>query len=241
MSVVAVTFDFLDPAPRGAVGAAARVYTALQQAIVRGELKPGAELDRVGIADRMGVSRFPVGEAFSRLKAEGLVDIFPRWTTKVSLIRLKDVRENIFIRRSLETETVRQIAKSLRSDTIESLKRNLKYARTATDTGDREGFYQFDLDFHALLFSELGFERVQSVSETARLGLERVRRLSLSRRRQEDTLNEHQAIVDALVSRNGGEAARAMGQHLDSVMAGLEQLAVSTPEMFADIGRAEPA
>mgnify|MGYP000542195349 CR=1 FL=1 len=72
MPVAAVTYDFLSPGRVAAGGATARVHAALREAIVQLDLKPGEFLDQQAIAARMGVSRFPVGEAMNRLAAEGL-------------------------------------------------------------------------------------------------------------------------------------------------------------------------
>src|SRR3954462_7955428 len=45
--------------------------------IMGGELRPGARLGEVELAERLGVSRTPVREALSRLAAEGLVELVP--------------------------------------------------------------------------------------------------------------------------------------------------------------------
>ena len=70
MPVAAVTYDFLSPGRPAAKGATARVHAALREAIVQLDLKPGEFLDKQAIAARMGVSRFPVGEAMNRATGE---------------------------------------------------------------------------------------------------------------------------------------------------------------------------
>jgi DNA-binding GntR family transcriptional regulator len=76
---------------------------------------------------------------------------------------------------------------------------------------------------------------VKAFAETARLGLDRVRRLLNSRRRQEFTLQEHQAILEEIQQRNANAAASAMGAHLDAVMKELETFAAANAELFADL------
>ena len=107
MSASQVTYDFLNPV-RGAArsGATARVYLCLREAIVGLDLKPGEFLDKQAIAARMGVSRFPVGEAMSRLAAEGLVDVIPQSGSRVARIKISDARENMFLRRALVASTL---------------------------------------------------------------------------------------------------------------------------------------
>lgn len=235
MPVAAVTYDFLSPGRVAARGATGQVHAALREAIVQLDLKPGEFLDKQAIATRMGVSRFPVGEAMNRLAAEGLVDIIPQSGSRVSLIKISDTRENMFLRRALEVETVRRLAPLAEPALIEQLTSNLRYQRAAIEAQDLKGFHGFDLAFHALLQDHLGFERVRNATETARLGLDRVRRLLNTRRLLDLTLAEHEAIVMALDARDGDGAARAMYGHLDAVMAELETFARERPELFADL------
>ena len=235
MPVADVTYDFLIPGRTAAKGATARVYAALREAIVQLDLRPGEHLDKLAIAARMGVSRFPVGEAMNRLAAEGLVDIIPQSGSRVALIKISDTRENMFLRRALEVETVRRLAGTASPTLIDQLGSNLRYQRAAIEAQDLKGFHGFDLAFHALLQDHLGFERVRTATETARLGLDRVRQLLNTRRRLELTLTEHSKIVTALEAHDGEAAAKAMYGHLDAVMAELETFARERPELFADL------
>ncbi len=197
------------------------------------DLKPGEFLDKQAIAARLGVSRFPVGEAMNRLAAEGLVDIIPQSGSRVALIKISDARENMFFRRALEVETVRTVTAS--PTLLDQLRSNLRYQKAAIDAQDLKGFHGFDLAFHAALQDQLGYERVRSATETARLGLDRVRRLLNTRRRLELTLAEHEAVVTALEAGDGEAAGRAMHRHLDAVLAELESFAMDRPELFADL------
>lgn len=236
MSVAAVTYDFLGlskAATKG--GATTRVHSALREAIVQLDLKPGELIDKQAIAARLGVSRFPVGEAMNRLAAEGLVDIIPQSGSRVALIKISDARENMFLRRALETETVRRIARDAGPQLLDQLLSNIRYQEAAAETHDLNGFHAFDLAFHAALFDRLGFERVRTAAETARLGLDRVRRLLNTRRRLENTLEEHRAIAGAIAAQDGDAAADAMSRHLNAVLAELEAFAKERPELFADL------
>lgn len=236
MSVAGVTYDFLSVGghpPKA--GATARVHAALREAIVLLDLRPGEILDKQAIANKLGVSRFPVGEALNRLAAEGLVDIIPQSGSRVALIKISDARENMFLRRALEIETVRRVAATASAALIEQLHGNLRYQQAAIDSGDQNGFHGFDLVFHAMLLDHLGFERVRLAIETARLNLDRVRRLLNTRRRLELTLNEHRAIVAAVEARDGSAGARTMNEHLEAVLAELESFAQDRPELFADL------
>jgi DNA-binding GntR family transcriptional regulator len=211
-----------------------RVQALLREAIVSGELPPGADIDKQAVCERLSVSRFPVSEALARLQSEGLVEIQPQRGTRVTRIRLNDVRQSTFIRRALEAQTVRALAQRRDAALIEALERNLRYQAAAVSAGDRIGFHQLDLEFHQTLVDALGFARVRLAVEQARASLDRVRRLLASPRRHAVTFSEHERIVEALRSADADAAARAMDAHLDAVVTELEAFALTAPSIFED-------
>jgi len=229
------TYDFLESvkAPQRG-GATARVVDALREAIASLELPPGAYLDKTALCERLGVSRFPVSEALSRLQAEGLVQIQPQRGSVVTLIRLADARENMFLRRSLEVEAVRTLAPSADADLHARLRRNLAAQDVALAADDRAGFHRLDLAFHETLLDAIGFCKVKQAVESARIGLDRIRRILTSPDIAAATRNEHERIVEAIESGNGERAADAMRAHLDAVMIRLMNLAEKQPQLFTD-------
>ena len=235
MAAKAKTYDFLESvkAPQRG-GATARVVEALREAITSLELPPGAVLDKSALCERLGVSRFPVSEALSRLQAEGLVQIQPQRGTIVSLIRLADARENMFLRRSLEVEAVRTLAPMVTKDFCVRLRRNLDDQTKALTADDRSAFHSLDLAFHDMLLDAVGFHKVKQTVESARIGLDRIRRILTSPDIAAVTRNEHERIVAAIESGNGGKAADAMRAHLDAVMVRLMNLAEKQPQLFTD-------
>jgi DNA-binding GntR family transcriptional regulator len=224
----------VSPARPSAGGATDRIVETLREAIVTLELRPGTVLDKTTLTTRFGVSRFPVAEALNRLKAEGLVDIRPQSGSTVSLIRLADVRENMFLRRALEAETAALLAESNDPALIAELRRNLRYQNVAVDADDRPGFHRLDLSFHDLLIGAARFPRVRAMVENARLALDRVRRLLASPRRHVVTYQEHVAIVDAIEAGRAEAARAAMLAHIEAVMVELEAFSQTHPQVFAD-------
>jgi DNA-binding GntR family transcriptional regulator len=215
-------------------GATERVVDALREAIVTLELAPGAALDKAELTTRFGVSRFPISEALNRLKVEGLVDIRPQSGSSVSLIRLADVRETMFLRRALEADVAALLAQRCDAALVADLERSLRYQKAAHEAEDRPGFHRLDLDFHDLMVAACGYPRVRALVESARMALDRARRLLQSPRRHADTYAEHCAVVAAIRAGDPGEASAAMRRHIDSVMTELEQFAKDNPAVFAD-------
>ena len=235
------TYDFLDSVKtpqRG--GATARVVEALREAIASLELPPGAFLDKAALCARLGVSRFPVSEALSRLQVEGLVQIQPQRGSIVSLIRLADARESMFLRRALEVEAVRTLAPIATADLRASLRKNLGQQAVALAAYDRPAFHALDLDFHEMILDALGFYKVKQTAEYARISLDRIRRILTSPDIAAATRNEHQRIVEAIETGDGEKAANAMRAHLDAVMVRLMALAQKQPNLFTDWPEVKP-
>lgn len=215
-------------------GATQRVTDALRTAIVSLAFEPGYALDKKQLCERLGVSRFPVSEALSRLHAEGLVEIQPQRGTMVSLIRLADARENMFLRQAIETQAVRLLAATIDSEILAALRTNIAEQHKAAEADDVDSFQDLDKAFHGILLSALGFPRAKATAEAARSALDRVRRLTATPDRISETMVEHERIVEALANRDAEEAANAMFDHLDTVMAKITSCARREPELFSD-------
>lgn len=217
-------------------GTTEHVQAILRDAIVSSELPPGAAINKHVICERLGVSRFPVSEALGRLQGEGLVEILPQRGTRVTRIRLADVRESMFIRSSLEAGSVRELAPKATPALVAELDRNLRYQKAAEDANDRRGFHALDLEFHEILISALNYPRAKVMIESARASLDRVRRILQSPRRHALTLSEHLRIYEAIKAGDGEEAGRAMMAHLGGVIAELTEFAAANPDIFDDVG-----
>ena len=89
------------------------VTTALRDAILSGELRPGERLLQEQLADQLRVSRIPLRDALRRLEAEGLVRIGPRRGAEVASLSRDDVIEVYDIRISLEPELMRRAVTAL--------------------------------------------------------------------------------------------------------------------------------
>src|SRR5690554_1988711 len=128
--------------------AAPQLYELLRQKIISLELAPGTVLSRAELAVEFDVSQTPVREALLKLAEEKLVDAFPQASTRVSLIDVAFARETHFLRRSLESEIVRELALSHQPQLIGTLTELLRQQETARDTENFAAFTHADMAFH---------------------------------------------------------------------------------------------
>lgn len=241
MTTHASPYSFLtrpDHLPRGSL--ASHVAGQLREAIVTLQIKPGTMLDKNEICVRLGVSRSPVSEALARLQGEGLIDILPQRGSVVSRVSLAAVEEYIFIRKALEGEAVRILARNTPPGLIAALEANVKQQRAMAAREDRQRFHLLDLQFHELLLNAVGYTRMKGIVETARNNLDRARQLTNSIRRIAIGIEEHAAIVDAIRSGHDDLAAQTMRQHLDGMVEAVIELAGEKPTMFDDVDETQP-
>jgi DNA-binding GntR family transcriptional regulator len=210
-----------------------RVYRALKQAIVSGELAPTTLIDKNEWSARFEVSRLSITSAINRLAFEGLVVIEPQRGSYVSKIRLADVKQWMMMRRLLEVEVAALCATELPQRAIEQMRRNLGYQRAALDSGDLAGFHELDTRFHRQMTNGLDLERVGEALDSLGTHLDRVRRTLLpAPGRIKGTYAEHQAIFEAIAERRPDRAAESMRAHLGSVLRELEDFVSRHPGFF---------
>ncbi|MEZ5935083.1 MAG: GntR family transcriptional regulator [Alphaproteobacteria bacterium] len=225
-----------DPGPRnGTMSASARVYEALRRQIIGLDLAPDAILDRAEIADAFKVSQSPVREAILRLEQDGLVLSFPQSRTIVSRIDVDRIREEQFLRLSVESEVVRQLAESGEPQTLVKAKGLLRMQQALVgDVEQIELFRQLDDSFHETLFAGVGQISLHRHIVSRSGHLARLRLLELPKKgKMRAVLDAHQAIVDAIFTGDATAAAEAMRRHLSGTISRIEELRQEHPAFFS--------
>ena len=87
-----------------------RITAILKKALLAGEYKSGEELSLTDIAEKLGVSRTPVREAFQTLAAEGLIELRMNKGAIVKNIDEKFIMDHYDMRCLLESEAAARAA-----------------------------------------------------------------------------------------------------------------------------------
>jgi DNA-binding GntR family transcriptional regulator len=133
-----------------------QAYLILRDAIVTGELPPGAVIRDVELAQRVGLSRTPVREALARLADDGLVESKPHSWTRVTPLVLREVRDALIVVRAMHELAVR-LAVPLMTGRHHNLMRaaNKRFA-AALDAGDIQAAIDADDALHGVPVAVLG-------------------------------------------------------------------------------------
>lgn len=212
---------------RGLRTSADRVFEALQDAIVRGELSPGSRVGEAELAERFGTSRGPLREALRRLESRRLVERTPHVGIRIAALSYGALIELYYLREALEGMAARLAALNMSEDEIAGLEALLAaHEEDEALKADTAYFQQEgDLDFH--------YRVIKGSHNTALTELligelyHRIRmyryQFSAYANRPQKAFGEHQRIVEAIAGRDGDLAEMLMRRHISSARQNIEK------------------
>ena len=212
---------------------ATRIASALRDAIVCLELKPGDTISESDIGARFGVSRQPVREAFIQLSEAGLVRVRPQRPTEVVKISVRDVLNARFVREALEQAVMRQAAEagpSLPRDHFDTL---LARQVEASAGEDYRVFHALDDAFHMEIARLAGCDFVWKLIDAQKVQMDRVRYLSL-RFNRGATVDEHRMIADAILAGDKARVETHLATHLGRIGEHIGLIREEHREFFTD-------
>ncbi|GEP06755.1 GntR family transcriptional regulator [Methylobacterium oxalidis] len=194
---------------------AQRLKQTIEDEIVDGRLPLGARLDEVQLAERFGVSRTPIREALIQLAMTGLVETKPRRGTIVSAPEPQHLLAMFETMAEIEASCGRLAARRLVPEDEAALKEALAACARAAEAGDTEAYYQENYVFHTVVYRACRNAFLCDQARQLHRRLAPFRRLQLrARQRLPQSLAEHAAIVDAIVSGEEARAAEALRAHV---------------------------
>ncbi|HEY8485883.1 MAG TPA: GntR family transcriptional regulator [Limnochordales bacterium] len=189
------------------------VTRALREAILHGRLRPGQRLVQEELAAQLGTSRQPVREALRRLESEGLIVPLPQRGFVVREFREEDLRENYHLRQLLESEAARLAAGRMPAEALEQLREVHRSMARAVRRQDQGSVVELNARFHRLVHQASGMSQLVRLIQQLWAGRTVFTPVFVPGRAQR-SVQEHQAILDALAARDGERAAQAMREHI---------------------------
>jgi len=184
-----------------------QAYAVLLDAIVRGELAPGARLRDQDIAGTLGTSRTPVREALRRLVDEGLVETAPNAATRVTAIDVDTVAEAFPVVAALQALATRLGVPGLTGADDERMAAADAARAQALAAGDVLAAIDADDDFHGVLVQAA---RNHELDRTLTRLMPKIRRMDFvhfGELARSGARGNHPAILDACRRRAAEEAA----------------------------------
>ena len=193
------------------------VFNTLRKAILRGELKPGERLMEIQLANKLGVSRTPIREAFRKLELEGLVLMIPRKGAEVAQITEKNMQDVLEVRKALEELSVQLACERITPEQVEEMKMAAEDFRKVLKSGDVTKIAEADVKFHDIIFAATNNQRLITLLNNLREQMYRFRVEYLKQKEcYPQLLEEHDKLIALISGGEVEEACELMGCHIDN-------------------------
>ncbi len=187
-------------------------YDLLLEAIDRGEYKPGDRLVESELADRFGVSRTPIREAFQKLETQGVLARDGR-SLIVSALDHDQMGELYVVRTELEALAARLAAQHAAPEEIRVLFDMVKADRALS--GDPQELSRANKRFHRQIHLASHNRYLVQQLEMVHRSMALLTSTSFEMEgRGALAMDEHEAIVTAIHERKGEVAEKAMRDHI---------------------------
>jgi len=191
------------------------VAELLRQRIFSSELAPGSWIDEMRLAEEYGISRTPMREALKVLAAEGLVTMKVRRGAYVTEVNDKDQRDVYHLLALLESDAAGVVAQNASDAQLQDLK--ALHQELVAAVHDTERFFDINERFHMRLLEIANNRwRDQMVADLRKVMKLNRHNSLLKSGRIEESLSEHQALLDALLARDAAASVQRMKAHFEN-------------------------
>jgi DNA-binding GntR family transcriptional regulator len=183
-------------------------YESIRRAIIEGTLAPGDNLRDADLAAELGLSRAPVRQALTRLAADGLVESKPQSFTRVAPVVSDDVRDALYLVRTLHEFAVRTALPRLGGEHVERMRAaNARFAE-AIDAVDVRAAIEADDELHAIPVEACGNRAVANTLDRYTPLLRRLERARFSSLPAHRSVQRHEQLIDAIAAGDTEVATR---------------------------------
>jgi DNA-binding GntR family transcriptional regulator len=210
-----------------------RVYEVILDAISDGTLKAGERIMQDEVAARLNVSRQPVMNALSLLKAQGFVIDVGRRGLQVAPVDRRLFIDIYQFRTAVEPLAVKLAVPHMQPADVDRGRDIIRRGRQGVSDGAARAVLEADIEFHSFIYR---LSENEMISNSMRLNWQHLRRsmgvvlqypgMSMS------VWQEHAEIFEGMVQGEATRAAALMEQHmaraLDRVVGSLEPPAEPT-------------
>lgn len=191
-----------------------QVTAKLRELIIHNELSPGTRVDEKLLCERFGISRTPLREALKVLAAEGLIDLIPNRSPRISPITRENVGELFDVMAWLERYAGELAAARVEEKDLQRLRKHLAQMERSHDRQDRFEYFRLNGEFHRGLVELAGNAVLLATYTTLASQIQRARYVAIQSQAHWDLgIKEHREILGALEAREGERLGRMLMEH----------------------------
>jgi len=197
----------------------ARVYQALVDSIVSGQLMPGDALRPDAVATQLEVSTTPVREAMQRLEGDGLAVKLPYQGWFVREFSEPEIRSLYEFRTAMECFSVRLACERITPQEVAWLHQHQSTGEFALANGNIDAYRVYNRELHRAILGAARNAHLSAV--TGQMALQTELLMARTIRitgRPTRAIEEHRQLIELIEARDSDAAAKLMEHHIMSAM-----------------------
>ena len=194
-------------------------------------IPPGTRIPETSLCEDFGISRTPLREALKVLAAEGLVDLLPHRGAVAAAVTVEETADLFEVMTSLEG-LVGRLAVETGSETAVDEVAELHQRMAGFHARRRRAdYFRVNQQIHFRLAAMTGNAVLEPLYRNLARRVERARYLAnMSRVRWDESMREHERIMDQLRARDASGLSRTLSDHAartgDAVVGALQAMPV---------------
>ncbi len=188
---------------------------AIEEMIAIGQFLPGQHLDETELATHFGVSRTPIREALNQLMSMGIIVMRPRRGAVVADVGPQQLIEMFEVMAEIEAMCGRLAARRMTAVDHSALQAAHQACMEAHDNADPDEYFFRNEAFHEQIYAGSRNAFLAEQARSLHRRLRPYRRLQLRvRNRTKASYDEHEHIVQAIVSGDSDLTVELLRQHI---------------------------
>jgi len=203
--------------PTGRINLSDRIREAVEAEIEAGRLTAGDRVDEQELMERFEVSRTPAREAIQQLTTAGLLTVVPRHGAVVATLSLTEYIAMLEMLTVLEGLAARLSARRMPAPLRRAMEDALAACREAAARDDAAAYDRANRALHESIYDGSLNAQLARQLRLMRLRMRHPQRSLFDRpNRINNSMAEHDTIVQAILAGDEEAADRAMGMHISS-------------------------
>jgi DNA-binding GntR family transcriptional regulator len=192
-----------------------QLVAKLREMILNCELRPGSALPEKMLCENFGVSRTPLREAFKVLGSEGLIELRPHRTPKITLIDPDEITAVFEVMVALERLVGLRAARLATAREIAAIDAMHAQLVTLHRDGSRAAYFRMNQAIHAEIARLNGNPVLQTMWAALTVKILRARSLAnFDAKRWDESIDEHEHFMALLRAGDVEGFADALSEHM---------------------------
>lgn len=191
------------------------VVSRVREMLLEGEIPPGARIPERELCARLGISRTPLREALKVLGSEGLVLLLPNRGSRAAKVTAKDIQDLFEICQGLEALAGELAGERIGDDELAQIAALHQEMVGHYQVGDLTQYYHCNRLIHEAIVAAARNPTLVTLYESITARIRRARYVTpMTPARWKAAVTEHEAILNALIRRDGIGLAHILRAHL---------------------------